>query len=494
MSRKLLAALLPVIFSLTPALHAQDALVCPAPADIVAAVAGACADLEADQVCIGGAGVSAETTLEAAAAQPGERISAAALNQLATNAPAAGAADFGAALLNLRANLTGDETVIGLVFGGAQLANANEARLAFPATFSDVGRVRSTPSTDNDDNIMTTLQGGTHVTAVARNDAGDWVQIGFGDGEIGWTATFLVRIDGDVSQLSTDPLAAGEAFGSPLQALNLVGSPAAPSACAELPDGGLLLHMPADAETTHAQFVVNGVDVSFTSTVYLMLGEEVGRPALRVEVYDGSATVRTDMGTALLVPGVYASVPLAPDLVTPLAEPFPARPNPDGRDVQLAPLASLIAPADVTLTFAPPLAAGDIDATIAQTFAPDGLLSGTYELVNAVNVPYAEPEGWQCGQDTPLGLQTRFAPSVADALETMYGLRIAAGQNTVGVSLNTHNDPQYRTLPESDGEVAARTIVVRDMMHFTLVETWARREGDFAAACNSEFTWEWVAP
>jgi len=492
-SRKLLAALLPFIFSLTPALHAQDALVCPAPADIVASVAEACADMEADQVCIGRAGVGAETSLDAASVQPGDHLSAGALDSLTTAAPSADAASFGAALLNLRANLTGDDTVLGFIFGGAQLANANEARLVFSATFNDVGRVRSTPSTTSDDNILKTLQGGTPVTAVARNDAGDWVQIGFGDGEIGWTASFLVRVSGDISQLSTVPLAAGDVFGSPLQSFNLVGTQAL-SSCADLPDGGVLLHTPADAETANAQFVVNGVHVSFTSTVFLTLGEEVGRPALRVEVYDGSATVRTDMGAALLVPGVHTSVPLAPDLTTPLAEPFPARPNPDGRDTQLAAFASLIAPAAAALTFAPPLASADIDATIAQTFAPDGLLSGDYALVNAVNNAYAEPEGWQCGQDTPLGLQMRFAPNIADALEAMYGVRISAGQSTNGVSLNTHNDPQYRTVPESDGEVAARTIVVRDMMHFTLVETWARREGDFAAACNSEFTWEWVGP
>ncbi|MBE0688589.1 MAG: hypothetical protein IH587_00525, partial [Anaerolineae bacterium] len=202
----------------------------------------------------------------------------------------------------------------------------------------------------------------------------------------------------------------------------------------------------------------------------------------------------TDLGTALLVPGVHTSVPLTPDLSTPLAEPFAARPNPDGRDVQLAALAGPIAPADAALSFAPPLPSSEIDATIAQNFAPDGLLGGTYQLVNAVTVPYTEPEDWHCGQDMTLGLQMRFAPSIADALEEAYGVRISAGQSINGVSLNTHNDPQYRTVPEEDGEVAARTIVVRDMLHFTLVETWARRDGDFAAACNSEFTWEWVSP
>lgn len=490
MSRKLFAALLLILQSAIPALHAQDNLTCPAPADIVAAVAEACANLEADQVCLARAGVTAETGIDAAFAQPGDRVTAGALAQLATTAPSADSADLGAALLNLRANLS-EDTVKALVFGGAQLANANDARLVLPAFFRDVGRVRSTPSTANDDNIMTTLQGGASVTAVARNEAGDWIQIGFGDGEIGWAATFLLRIDGDVNQLSTTPAAAGAVYGSPLQAFNLTGAPAAESACAELPAGGVLLHTPAD---TRAFFIVNGVHVSFTSTIFLTLGEEVGRPALRVEVYDGQATTQTDDGAALLVPGVYASVPLSPDFATPLAEPFPPRPNPDGRDVQLAPLTAALTHDGTAIALTPPLEAGQIDAVIAQAFAPDGLLAGTYQLVNAVSTSYTEPEGWQCGQDMELGMQVRFAPNIADVLEEAYGVRIAAGQGTNGVSLNTHNDPQYRTVPETNGEVAARTLVVRDMTHFTLIETWARREGDFAAACNSEFTWEWVAP
>ncbi|MCA9903143.1 MAG: SH3 domain-containing protein [Anaerolineae bacterium] len=490
MSRKLFAALLLILLSALPVLHAQDNLTCPAPADIVASVAEACANLEADQVCLARAGVTADTGTDSAFAQPGDRVTAGALAQLVTTAPTADSADFGAVLLNLRANLSRD-TVRALVLGGAQIANTNDARLVLPASFRDVGRVRSSPSTTNDDNIMTTLQGGASVTAVARNDAGDWVQISFGDGELGWAATFLLYVEGDVNQLSTTPAAAGTVYGSPLQAFNLIGAPAAESACAELPAGGVLVHTPPE---TRALLVVNGVHVSFTSTLYLTLGEEVGRPALRVEVYAGEATVQTDYGAALLVPGVYASVPLSPDFATPLAEPFPARPNPAGRDVQLAPLTAAVTADGTALALTPSLDAAQIDAAIAQAFAPDGLLAGTYQLVNAVSTPFTEPADWQCGQDMELGLQMRFAPNIADVLEENYGVRIVAGQGTNGVSLNTHNDPQYRTVPETNGEVAARSIIVRDMLHFTLVETWARREGDFAAACNSEFTWEWVAP
>ena len=219
MSRKLFAALLLILLSALPVLHAQDNLTCPAPADIVASVAEACANLEADQVCLARAGVTADTGTDSAFAQPGDRVTAGALAQLVTTAPTADSADFGAVLLNLRANLSRD-TVRALVLGGAQIANTNDARLVLPASFRDVGRVRSSPSTTNDDNIMTTLQGGASVTAVARNDAGDWVQISFGDGELGWAATFLLYVEGDAPAQfcaaekvqAVDSTGAGDAF------------------------------------------------------------------------------------------------------------------------------------------------------------------------------------------------------------------------------------------------------------------------------------------
>jgi hypothetical protein len=52
----------------------------------------------------------------------------------------------------------------------------------------------------------------------------------------------------------------------------------------------------------------------------------------------------------------------------------------------------------------------------------------------------------------------------------------------------------YRTIPENDGEAAARTIVVNSLTSFTYIESWALRSGDVAAACYNQFTWEWTAP
>ncbi|MDX2140427.1 MAG: SH3 domain-containing protein [Chloroflexota bacterium] len=467
---------------------AQDTAFCPAVAEVMAAVTQACSGTETGQACFGAIGVEAGLRDESLSfAQAGNIVSVAALDWLeATTMPDEAA--WGVALLRLQADLPeGEEPVTALLVGSARIENATEADQAVPAVIQSNARVRSTPSTASDDNIVTTLNPGTRVTIVARDTANEWVQIVYGNGETGWMATFLMRIDGDISVLPVGEVEVNIVVVSPMQALNFARTTLGQSACADLPSGGLLLRAPE----TQVRLMMNGVTVAFDGTIFASLEGQATMPALRVEVYEGSAVVQSDMGVAFVVAGTHTSVALNNDLTAPANEPLMASSNVEGRDRLLLPLAAIIAAPDV-----PALAASvpttEVEAAVAATFAPDGVMPGRYRLVNIVSQQLDGADGFACAGDAAVGDVQVFAPSAADAIESAYGVRIAAGVEINGASLNDHNAPQYHTLPEGSGEAIARTIIVHNPTSFTYFETWARRGGDTAASCYNDFRWEWI--
>jgi hypothetical protein len=477
-----------VLFLSVSVVSAQEVTFCPAITDVMTAVTQACGATDAGQACFGAASVNAGLRDEALSfEQPGDVVSVATVDWLETAMTPEEAA-WGVAFLRLQADLPEDtDPVAALVFGNSRIENATEANEAVPAVIQSNARVRSTPSTSSDDNIITTLNPGTPVTAVARDAAGEWLQVVYGSGETGWIATFLLRADGDINILPVGEVEVDSVTVSPMQAFNFTPTQTEQLACADVPPGGLLLRAPG----IQTRLVINGVTVAFDGIVFASLEGQATVPALRVEVYEGSAVVQSDLGVAFVVAGTYTSVALNADLTQAANEPLTAASNVDGRDVLLMPLALVIAAPEMPV-LAASVPFGEVETAVAATFAPDGVMPGRYRLVNIVSQQLDGVDGYACAGEAAVGDVQVFAPSAADAIEAAYGVRIVAGVEINGASLNDHNAPEYHTLPEASGEAIARTIIVHSPTSFTYFETWARRDGDTAASCYNDFRWEWI--
>lgn len=478
-----------VMLGVLPA-FAQDTPVCET-LD-AAAVFAACGDLKSGEICIASGAPQVSLREDMALAAVDERVSVNSFDSVTSQA--------GDALrVRLPANLDDEQALEGLLFGGATLTNVVPNVGTLDAVTADNARVRSTPDTTSDANILDVLPAGSGVTVVGRDEAGDWLQIRYGDGSVGWTADFLLRVSGD---LQTLPIGQAEVpVFSPMQSFTLATLPDAP-ACAEGVTPGMLLY----AAMPNTRFTVNGANVAFDGVLFVMPTQQVGRPAVRLESFSGRAVVQTEQGVQFVVPGSATTVVVSTDLMTPLDAPLEVSPGTAG-------LASLLTPFAVQLsnsvvqTLAEPAQGGQIDAQMLSLFAPDGLLPGQYRLTNLiVDAPTPLPsfncalgstavsEDWAELVVPQVGSLATFSPDVGTALVEAYGVDVLPGVQINGASLNDHNNPLYRTIPEGNGENAARSIVVNSLTSFTYIESWALRSGNLAAACYNQFTWEWAAP
>ncbi len=98
------------------------------------------------------------------------------------------------------ADQAGEYTVTATAFGTEVSAGVTvqvveelpEVPTTCPATIVSNANVRGGPGTGFD--VQTTLQAGEQVTVIGVNGAGDWFQIAYGDGEVGWVAGFLLSM------------------------------------------------------------------------------------------------------------------------------------------------------------------------------------------------------------------------------------------------------------------------------------------------------------
>jgi SH3-like domain-containing protein len=401
--------------------------------------------------------------------------------------------------VRLPANLDDDQALDGLLFGGATLTNLVPNVGTLDAVTADNARVRSTPDTSSDANILDVLPAGTSVTAVGRDEAGDWLQVRYADGEVGWTADFLLRVNGDIMTL---PIGQSEVpVFSPMQSFTVSAQETA--ACAETIPPGMLLY----SATPNTRFTVNGANVTFDGVLFAMPTQQVGRPAVRIELLTGRAVVQTEQGVQFVVPGSATTVVVSTDLMTPLDAPLEVIPGTSGLAVLMTPFAAQLSNSTIQ-TLSEPAQGGQIEAQMLSLFAPDGLLPGQYRLTNlvvdaptplpafdcALGMAAAGSGDWAEMVVPQIGSVATFSPDIGAALLESYQIDVLPGVQINGASLNDHNNPMYRTIPETDGEAAARTIVVNSLTSFTYIESWALRSGDIAAACYNQFTWEWTAP
>jgi hypothetical protein len=478
-----------VVLGVMPA-FAQDAPVC-GPVD-AAAVFAACGDLNPGDICIASGAPQASLREDVTLAAVDERVSVNSFHSVTTQ-------PSDVVRVRLAANLDDDLAMEGLLLGGATLTNVVPNVGMLDAFTSDNARVRSTPDTFTDANILDVLPAGSSVTAVGRDEAGDWLQIRYGDGAVGWTADFLLSVNGDIMTL---PVGQAEVpVFSPMQSFTLA-TPLEAHDCAEGAPPGMLLYSP----TPNTRFSVNGANVTFDGVLYAMPAQQVGRPAVRLELLSGRAVVQTEQGVQFVVPGSATTVVVSADLMTPLDAPLEVMPGTPGLAALLTPFAAQLSNS-VVQTLVEPAQGGAIDAQMLSLFAPDGLLPGQYRLTNLiVDAPTPLPafncalgsaavsEDWGEMVVPQVGSLATFSPDMGAALLETYQVDVLPGVQISGASLNDHNNPLYRTIPESNGENAARTIVVNSLTSFTYIESWAVRSGELAAACYNQFTWEWTAP
>ncbi len=291
-------------------------------------------------------------------------------------------------MLALQANLP--ETLPGqnvtfIVYGDAELVNEvpPEEQEAPPPVLSGQTtggtNVRSGPGTGYA--IAGTLSVSEEVTAVGRNEAGDWVQIDFGDSPA-WAYAPLLTMEGDVNVLVV--VAAGEvvesAYTAPMQAFRFTSGVGEP-VCQEAPKDGLLVQAPTD---TTVHFMINGVEVEVGSTALLLVDEDL----LGVNTFDGVVNVTSGGETQTAEPGYQviaaASVP-------------PTEPEPyEYENVRTAPVEVLPELVSIPVTVPGDLLDGWLDSGISvhtgQTF--------TISASGEVNI-WTDCETYKIEQDIP---------------------------------------------------------------------------------------------
>ncbi len=161
-----------------------------------------------------------------------------------------------------------------------------------PITLLQGVNVRSGPSVDA--SAMLPLLRGDVVKATGRSADGSWLRIQQRSGEGGWIAADLVEVDMDaLATVTADdsppaPLYRPYADFSFNAALN-------DARCENAPSSGILLQTPAESEAL--DFMINGVRLQLSGTVYLQAEAE---QSMIVSVLAGRARVTAEQVNQLL--------------------------------------------------------------------------------------------------------------------------------------------------------------------------------------------------
>lgn len=373
--------------------------------EILVSVNDVCAETGRNQVCYGNIAITAEGRNDNfQLSNIGDIADLADMQSLSLAPYNEDAGEWGVALMQVQANLPDTlpgQNVTMVAFGDVSLTNAISSPIELTATLSSNGRTRSTPTTaDGDLNVLTAITSGTAIEVLGRNESGDWLLIRLPEASIrgtqfGWISTQVLSISGDKMALNVFPndvLANGSpAPTTPMSAFYLktgIGE----TNCAEMPPDGVLIQTPEGAG--RVQMTVNGVQMSFGSTVFLKTAENL----LVVVVAEGTATITANGETQFVPAGAEASVELNEDLTLPVgvpSEPYPYKPA----DVLYLPITENIQLVPEAVSVIEPLAPEAIPDVIAQEFAPNGAIDGVYffnrvEIINHITPSYS---GGFCG-------------------------------------------------------------------------------------------------
>ena len=403
--------------------------------EILVSVNDVCAETGRNQVCYGNIAITAEGRNDKfQLSDVGDIADLADMQSLSLAPFNENEGEWGVALMQVQANLPDtlpSQNVTMIAFGDVSLTNAISSPIELTATLSSNGRTRSTPTTaDGDLNVLTAIPTGTAIEVIGRNEAGDWLLIRLPEASIsgaqfGWISTQVLSISGDKMALNVFPndvLANGSpAPTTPMSAFYLktgIGE----TNCAEMPPDGVLIQTPEGAG--RVQMTVNGVQMSFGSTVFLKTVENL----LIVAVAEGTATITANGETQFVPAGAEASVELNEDSTLPIG--VPSEPQPyKAQDITYLPIAGNIQLVPEAVSIIEPLAPEVIQNAVADSFAPNGAIDGLYyfiltDMSNSISATYTtgfcqpaitDPVGYMARMEfTPTGIISNVG--VADGL------------------------------------------------------------------------------
>jgi hypothetical protein len=395
-------------------------------------------------ICYGNASITVESRVgDVVFAEVGD-IADVAQIQAVTLAPySAQEATWGVALMRLQANLPDSlpgQNVTIVALGDVALTNSvANAGATLDVTMTANGRMRSTPTTASNANVLTSVPSGTTLEAIGRDATGTWVYTDYA-GTVGWISTQVLNVPGDVNSLSLLP--DEPVFRAPMQAFTL-STGIGQAECEALPLDGILLQSPTDAG--QVSLTINGVDIAMGSTLFINTQDNT----LQVFVLEGIAIVGALDAQQIVPAGTFVTVPLDETGTAPAD--VPSAPQPYDND-QLAnlPVGALDnATSDSpTVTVLPeavaisaPLPQEDIEETISTYVAGLGLEAGTYTITRVQAVLRGNSQSI-CPPDATF---TRTHDGSADVLFGEYR-RLPDGRfgaNDADLDVARNPDPAY---------------------------------------------------
>ncbi|MCU0481131.1 MAG: hypothetical protein MUE54_07960 [Anaerolineae bacterium] len=294
---------------------------------------------------------------------------------------------WGVALMQMQANLPDTlpgQNVTFLIFGDVSLENATETGDLLDTAVTTRGRVRSTPNSQNNDNVIGAIDASTVVVAYGRDESGIWARIRYGMGGA-WVASEILR---DRSMVIDLPVVDDDAPPppTPMQSFYFqtgVGD----KPCAEAPDSGLLIQTPEGARGV--TFTANGVQISLGSTAYLRFGPG----ELKMSVVEGTGYVTAQGVTQPVPEGTFATIPMSEDGRSPIAPPnYPVPYN--FQAMSALPVARAFFGTQIIV---PTLPEEEIPPAIEALVGGVPALSGVY---NAVITKVEAGEGMECVDDS----------------------------------------------------------------------------------------------
>jgi uncharacterized protein YraI len=332
-----------------------------------------CMALRRNQACYG------NTLIDAEAASHVEDFSFAAAGDIVNIVDIAslrlssnlGNGDWGISLLRLRADMPDSviNDVMLVLTGNVSIENAAYQTI-LPVTANANTRLRSSPSTETDFNIIMGISAGTVMQAFGRLENGEWLKVQF-NGLEGWIAA--LNVDGDSERMTLPVTDIAAPYYGPMQAFILRTDETENESCEDMPPDGILIQTPEGSGMI--EFRINEVSIRLGSTAFFTVTEQ----SLRSYLLTGTANIAAQGQREFLPAGTFVDVPLSADGSQAAGVPsFPAPYNLD--EIEGLPLQLAVTGDEALATVVEPVE--DVEAAIAETYISNdyGLIDGWYSV------------------------------------------------------------------------------------------------------------------
>lgn len=177
-----------------------------------------------------------------------------------------------------------------LAYGDVEISNSFEPDTLFGTVNAPLNvNVRDRPSTSGF--VMGGIAANTLVGIIGRNSDGSWLRIRSDEFE-GWLSQDFVELDSNISREEIisglrDATSGGNSY-APMQAFIMQSGNDSPS-CEDVPENGLIIQ--THTRGNNASLLVNGVLVTFDSTIHLQTRLVDGTMSLVITTLDGDTEI-----------------------------------------------------------------------------------------------------------------------------------------------------------------------------------------------------------